>query len=160
MLGVLTDPVMILHAIRNQLVPDSWQRGGSKNLYPSLISFLPLNWYTFRGKQLSHFDFCLFSGGINSLISFLPLNWYTFRGKQLSHFDFCLFSGGINSWSKEFAPVGANSFLQELTLFQKGFITQGSKQEVTKLFPFEIMRKYGDVPIHFNAQASCLTYRF
>ena len=58
MLGVLTDPVMILHAIRNQLVPDSWQRGALKNPYPFMISFLQ-NWYTFRGKQLLHFLFCL-----------------------------------------------------------------------------------------------------
>ena len=58
----------------------------------------------------------------------------TFSGEATLLFS-CLsiFSVMVSSLWKEFAPVGANSFLKELTCFWKGFVTLGSKQEVTKV---------------------------
>ena len=38
---------------------------------------------------------------------------------------------GVNSWSKEYAPTGANSLLQEKTSFWMDSIIQRSTQEVT-----------------------------
>ena len=52
---------------------------------------------------------------------------------------------------KEFAPLGADSFLKEQTPFWKGYIIQGSKQEATKditLCKNDI--KYVGAPIHHN----------
>ena len=50
-----------------------------------------------------------------------------------------VFVSKVNSDRKEFALLGANFFLLELTPILKGFVIQGSKQEVTKaqkLFAF------------------------
>ena len=46
---------------------------------------------------------------------------------------------GVYCKRKEFAPMGANSFLLEYTSFKKGLVVQDSKKEVTKdVFPFRV----------------------
>ena len=58
----------------------------------------------------------------------------TFSGEAtLVIFILVYLSMMVSSSRKEFAPVGANSFLKELTSFWKGFVTLGSKQEVIKV---------------------------
>ena len=54
-------------------------------------------------------------------------------GATLQFSVFLAFQIGVNSDRKEFAPTGANSFLEELTLFWKSFVAQGSKQKVAKV---------------------------
>ena len=39
----------------------------------------------------------------------------------------------VNSSRKEFAPIGANSFLEELTPFMKAFVLQGNSQKNTEV---------------------------
>ena len=67
---------------------------------------------------------------------------------------------GVNSVRKEFAPRGANSYHQELTLFFKGiyFVHKGN-QEVTKLSPFvKWGEKDGGDPIYLtDSHCACLS---
>ena len=53
-------------------------------------------------------------------------------------------------WALKFAPGGANSFLQELTLTWKSFAVQRSKQEVTKVIPLLKRQENRGVPIHLK----------
>ena len=58
---------------------------------------------------------------------------------------------GVNSYKKAFAPWGANSFPLELAPFWKGFVIQGSQEEVTECFPHSKKgRKHLGLPIHCN----------
>ena len=52
---------------------------------------------------------------------------------------------------KEFAPIGENSFLLRVDPIGEVFVLQVSKQEVTKLSPFENMaEKHAGVPVHLK----------
>ena len=42
---------------------------------------------------------------------------------------------GMQLFNKELAPLGANSFLRQLTSIWKGFVVQGTKKKSQKLFP-------------------------
>ena len=49
--------------------------------------------------------------------------------------SFCLLSQmGSTLKRKEFAPIGANSFIQEKILFKKDFVIPGSKRKVKKKY--------------------------
>ena len=67
---------------------------------------------------------CLLSGfGPSSYV--IKVIGYTFRGSNSVIFIFASLvngRGGVYSWRKEFAPLGANSLVQEYDPFWKGFV--------------------------------------
>ena len=72
--------------------------------------------------------------------------------------SFCLLSQmGSTLKRKEFAPIGANSFIQEKILFKKDFVIPGSKRKVKKKiyiyiclsFIFQNWQKHV-VPVNLN----------
>ena len=65
----------------------------------------------------------------------VPQNVYKVSFEATLQFSFCLPShlGKWNSYGKEFALLGADSFLKDLISVLKGHIVQGSKWEVIRV---------------------------
>ena len=73
-----------------------------------------------------------------------------FWGGNSAIIIFSLLNGGQLS-RKEFAPFGANSFLEELTPFERASLSSNVNRKSQKVLPFvKMVDKHGSIRVHLK----------